>query len=394
MSEPFLKTREQLEAEEARSLAPYAQKSSETAGRVHPESQHAYRTVFQRDRARIIHSRAFRRLEYKTQVFLNGSGDHLRTRLTHTHEVASISRAIACALGANEDLTECVALAHDLGHAPFGHCGETELNQLMRGEGGFEHNIQSLRIVEHLEIKYPNFSGLNLSYEVREGLRKHDDGYHRPAFADRAAEKFTMPSLEAQIANASDEITYYAHDIEDGLDSGLIDAKQLNDLELWRICQDQVKAQFPELEGKRLLAYVIRCFIDQEVADVIQQTHKRLSDANVQSADDVRRQSEKMVAYSDFMRKANLQLRKFLYQNLYYHPEVAAPNNHGREMVARMFRACFEEPERMRDYMNEHGVDAEKDLKRTVCDYVSGMTDRYIQDECERLEGEGVPRLL
>lgn len=394
MSAPFLKTREELEADELRTLAPYAQKAADSAGRTHFEPQHPYRTLFQRDRARIIHSRAFRRLEYKTQVFLNGSGDHLRTRLTHTIEVASISRTLACALGANEDLTEAIALAHDLGHAPFGHCGEEELNELMRSAGGFEHNLQSLRIVEHLEVKYPNFPGLNLSYEVLEGLRKHRQGFSRPAFGDREAETFPMPSLEAQIANRADEITYYSHDLDDGLDAGLIEPEQLEELEIWKACSQRVRAQFPELDGKRLLAYAIRSLIDYEVADVVQQTHKNLAEIEAKSADDVRRHPERVVAYSDFMRKANGQLRKFLYQNLYYHPEVAVPNNRGRELVARMFKACVDEPERMRAYFREHGVEAEKNLVRTVGDYVSGMTDRYIQEECDRLEGEGTRRLL
>lgn len=392
MNSPLLRTREKMEANERHALAPYAQLAAESAGRNHFEPQHPFRTVFQRDRARVIHTRAFRRLEYKTQVFLNGSGDHLRTRLTHTIEVASVSRTIACALGVNEDLTEVIALAHDLGHAPFGHCGEAELNELMKGEGGFEHNLQSLRIVEQLELKYPKFSGLNLSYEVLEGLRKHDHGYGRPAFGDRPAETFPMPSLEAQIANLADEITYYSHDLDDGLDHGLILPEQLENLEIWKICSERVRAQFPDLAGKKFLTYAIRSLIDFEVADVVQETHRRLSEAAPETADDIRRHPKKLVGYSDSIRKANGKLRKFLYQNLYFHPEVAVPNNRGRELVRRMFQACLDEPDRMRDYVEERGVD--DSLKRTVCDYVSGMTDRYIHQECDRLEGEGCGRLF
>src|SRR5207302_6978012 len=216
-----------MEADEGRLLAPFAQKSGESRGRQFPEPRHAYRTEYQRDKARIIHSRAFRRLEYKTQVFLNGTGDHLRTRLTHTIEVASISRTIARALALNEDLAEAIALAHDLGHAPFGHSGEEELNRLMREHGGFEHNTQSLRTVEVIETKYPKFAGLNLSFEVLEGLKKHRKFFEPPLAGGADGGPYTCPSLEAQIANLADEITYYSHDLDDGLDFDLITPKQL-----------------------------------------------------------------------------------------------------------------------------------------------------------------------
>src|SRR6187399_3280546 len=219
-----------MEATERAVLAPFAQKSADSAGRTHSERRHPHRTEYQRDRARIIHCRAFRRLEYKTQVFLNGTGDHLRTRLTHTIEVASISRTIARALGLNEDLTEAIALAHDLGHPPFGHSGEEVLDELMRPHGGFDHNVQSLRIVELIEQKYPRFPGLNLSFEVLEGLQKHAAFYDPPS---RGGERHPSPSLEAQIANLADEITYYSHDLDDGLDFQLITAAQLAELEVW-----------------------------------------------------------------------------------------------------------------------------------------------------------------
>src|SRR5258708_39752762 len=232
-----------METDERRLLAPLAQKSGDSRGRKYPEPSHAYRMEFQRDRGRIIHSRAFRRLEYKTQVFLNGTGDHLRTRLTHSIEVASISRTIARALGLNEDLAEAIALAHDLGHAPFGHSGEEVLDELMRGHGGFEHNVQSLRIVELIEQKYPRFAGLNLSWEVREGLQKHQKFYDPP---ERGLhEKYSSPSLEAQIANLADEITYYSHDLDDGLDFQLVTPKQLDKLEVWRHSHGDVRRPFP-----------------------------------------------------------------------------------------------------------------------------------------------------
>src|SRR6202035_3812142 len=225
------KTREQMEATERATLGPFAQKSGESRGRKYPEQSHAYRTEFQRDRARIIHSRAFRRLEYKTQVFLNGTGDHLRTRLTHSIEVASISRTIARALGLNEDLAEAIALAHDLGHAPFGHSGEEMLAECMRDHGGFDHNHQSLRVAELLETPYPDFPGLNLTFEVREGLRKHERPFKFPA---RAEDEYDCPSLEAQVADLADEITYYSHDLDDALDFEILTAARLEDNEVWR----------------------------------------------------------------------------------------------------------------------------------------------------------------
>jgi len=381
---PGIRTREQTEEAERLHLAPWAQFSAESAGRRHPEPAHPFRAAYQRDRARVVHSRAFRRLEYKTQVFLNGTGDHLRTRLTHTIEVASISRTIACALGANEDLAETIALAHDLGHSPFGHAGEKRLDQLMREAGGFEHNLQSLRIVEKLERKYPNFEGLNLSYEVLEGLRKHEEGFTRWASGDRAEEVFPHPSLEAQIANCADEITYYSHDLDDGLDHALISPDQLEDLETWQNCARVIRKQFPDLSGKRYLTYVIRSLIDFQVADVIRETHRRLTEHELTSADAVRRFPGAVVGYSEPVRKANIQLRKFLFQNLYFHPTVSGPNERGCEMIEGVFQACLEDPRRMGSYAESHPED---DPKRTICDYISGMTDRFIRQEYERLRG-------
>ena len=383
----MLKTRENIEEDELRSLAPYAQQVSLSAGRVHPEPGHPFRTEYQRDRARIIHSRAFRRLEYKTQVFLNGTGDHLRTRLTHTIEVASVSRTIACALGVNEDLAEVIALAHDLGHAPFGHSGEEALDEVMREWGGFEHNLQSLRVVDRVESVYPDFLGLNLSYEVLEGLRKHDKGYTRPAYGKHEEENFPCPSVEAQITNLADEITYYSHDLEDGLSHKLISEKQLEDITLWRKCADFVREHFPNLSGKRFQTYVVRTMIDHEVADLVSETHRRLEEVGVKSADEVRRQPKPLVGYSDPLRRANQELRKFLYQNLYYHPEVSGPNQRGCAMIKRVFREYIAHPEKVGERTSERF--SEEGLHRTVCDYVSGMTDRYLIDEYEKLEGKG-----
>ena len=364
-------------------LASYAQRTGKSAGRLHPERAHPYRTTYQRDRARVVHSRAFRRLEYKTQVFLNGTGDHLRTRLTHTIEVASISRTIACALGANEDLAEVIALAHDLGHAPFGHTGEEMLNELMQGHGGFEHNLQSLRVVELLEVKYPRFLGLNLSHEVLEGLRKHDDGFTRPATADTSEETFPNPSLEAQIANVADEITYYSHDLDDGLDHDLISVEQLREIEIWNVCYDFVRKHFPDLRGNELIAYVIRTLIDYQVEQLVAATHQRLEDYGIDSADAARRHPKMLVAYSDQARRMNQQLRKFLYQNLYYHPDVSGPNRRGGRLIESVFTAYVEQPGMLGSAATRRLEN--EGLHRTVCDYVAGMTDRFIMDEADRL---------
>src|SRR5258706_12124066 len=258
----------ELEKQEYKLLAPYAQKAADSRGRAFEEPKHALRTDFQRDRDRIIHSRAFRRLEYKTQVFLNGTGDHLRTRLTHTMEVAAISRNIARALRLNEDLTETIALAHDLGHSPFGHKGEEALNHLMKDHGGFEHNRQSLRVVELLEQKYPLFPGLNLTWEVREGLVKHFTSYDHPAKRKGFAAKSS--SLEAQVANLADEIAYYSHDIDDGLTAGLFSEVQLSrDVRIWREAGQAVRKSYGELPDECRRYFIIRCIIDSEVKDVV-----------------------------------------------------------------------------------------------------------------------------
>jgi len=378
----MIRTRVEREALEHQALAAFAQKAAASAGRAHPEPAHPHRTDYERDRARIIHSRAFRRLEYKTQVFLNGTGDHLRTRLTHTIEVASISRTIARALGLNEDLAETIALAHDLGHAPFGHSGEETLDRLMRGHGGFEHNTQSLRIVELIEQKYPRFPGLNLSWEVREGLQKHAKFYDSPALK-LGGEKYSSPALEAQIANLADEITYYSHDLDDGLDFHLITPEQLAEQAAWQHSFEDVRSHFPDLAGKELRSYVIRCIIDRQVQDVIVTSAGLIADAKVQSADDVRRQPRPLIRYSDALLQANRALRKFLYANLYYHPSVAGANQRACALLQDVFEAYLSEPSLLGDSTSRR-LDSDG-LHRTVCDYLSGMTDRYLLEEHARL---------
>lgn len=364
------KRREQIEADEARALGPAAVKSGESRGRKYPEAQHPYRTEFQRDRARIIHSRAFRRLEYKTQVFLNGTADHLRTRLTHTIEVASISRTIARALGLNEDLAEAIALGHDLGHAPFGHSGEEMLAQCMREHGGFEHNRQSLRVVELLEHPYPNFPGLNLTTEVLEGLRKHEGE--------------TAVPLEAQVADLADEITYYTHDLDDALDFAILDRDQLDESAIWRRSHGRVQERYPELLGPELHKNIIRDIIDLQVRDVVAASAGAIEAAAPANAEEARRQPVRLIRYSEELGAANRALREFLYANVYYHPRVAEVNRRACEMLRTVFAAYLGEPERLGEGALRR-IEGEG-LYRTVCDYVAGMTDRYLLEEHERLQ--------
>jgi dGTPase len=374
------KTRAEMEAAERSTLAPFAQKSGDSRGRKYPEPQHAYRTEFQRDRARIIHSRAFRRMEYKTQVFLNGTGDHLRTRLTHSIEVASISRTIARALSLNEDLAEAIALAHDLGHPPFGHSGEEMLAECMREHGGFEHNRQSLRVVELLENAYPNFPGLNLTFEVREGLQKHQP-IQEPSIA--GAKIYYCPSLEAQVANLADEITYYSHDLDDAVDFEILSSSQLEENAVWQKSYRAVCARYPDPREPELHKLIIRDIIDVQVEDVVATSVRSIADAGVQSADDVRQQPERLIRYSDELQQANRELRRFLYQNVYYHPRVSKVNRQACEMLRRVFQAYLADPQQLGESAAKR-IEQEG-LHRTVCDYIAGMTDRYLIEEHGRI---------
>ncbi len=369
-----------MEATERATLAAFAQKSGDSRGRKFPEASHAYRTEFQRDRARIIHSRAFRRLEYKTQVFLNGTGDHLRTRLTHSIEVASISRTIARALSLNEDLAEAIALAHDLGHTPFGHSGEEMLAECMREHGGFEHNRQSLRTVELLEAAYPDFPGLNLTFEVREGLQKHQ-AFYEPA--KPGEEKYLCPSLEAQIANLADEITYYSHDLDDAVDFEILDSPRLEENAVWQRSHRAVLSRYPDAREPELHKLIIRDIIDVQVRDVIATSARSIVDVSVQSADDVRKQPAPLIRYSDELFEANRALRKFLYQNVYYHPRVAEVNRRACEMLRKVFENYIVDPSQLGETAAKR-MEAEG-LHRTVCDYIAGMTDRYLMEEYARL---------
>jgi len=379
------RTRLQLEQLERQILEPYAQFSGDTRGRKHKEAPPVWRTQYQRDRDRVIHARAFRRLEYKTQVFLNGTGDHLRTRLTHTIEVAAISRNLASALQLNTDLAETIALAHDLGHSPFGHKGETVLARLMKGHGGFEHNLHSLRIVEELEEKYPGFPGLNLSWEVLEGLAKHQTAFDHPD--KRKGFDAKNSSLEAQIANLADEITYYSHDLDDGLDSGLLSESHLaKNVRVWALAARAVKKEHGHLPDECRRYFTIRTIIDLQIHDVVTNSERLIKSSGVQSADDVRRFAKPLIQYSPERRKLNLELRNYLYKNLYYNPVVHQPNMRAVKLLGQLFNYYLKHPKEIGDSSQRRLK--QTGLHRAVCDYLAGMTDRYVMLEYERVFGK------
>jgi dGTPase len=373
-------TREQLEKIENDSLAPYGLRSQNSKGRVHADDEPQYRTSFQRDRDRILHTTAFRRLEYKTQVFINYEGDYYRTRLTHTLEVAQIGRTIARALGANEDLTEAVSLAHDLGHSPFGHSGEVALARLMKDYGGFDHNKQSLRIVTKLEQRYPDFPGLNLTWEVREGIVKHESEYD---IADANAYAPDLRGhLEAQITNAADELAYTAHDLDDGLRSGMIDATMLSGITLWEILVELVDwktGRLDELTRHRM----IRKLIGMEVSDLITSTDQRLRESGVRSVEELQRLPFNVIGFSEDMHRRNRELKDFLYTNLYRHHRVVRMAVKAERIIADLFKAYQTDPEMLPHHVQE-GI-TEHGLERTICDYIAGMTDRYAIEENRKL---------
>ena len=379
------RARQELEQIERQILAPFAQFSGDTRGRKHPEPPPEWRTQYQRDRDRVIHSRAFRRLEYKTQVFLNGTGDHLRTRLTHTMEVAAISRNLASALRLNTDLAETIALAHDLGHSPFGHKGETVLNELMKRHGGFEHNRHSLRVVEELEQKYPDFPGLNLSWEVLEGLAKHETAFDQPG--DKAGFIGKQPSLEAQIANLADEITYYSHDLDDGLDSGLLSEKNLcRHVHLWAHAARLVKKEHGDLPDECRRYFIIRTIIDIQIKDVVETSEQLIKTAGVQSDDDVRRCAKPLIRYSVARRKLNIELRRYLYKNLYFNRVVNEPHVRAKQLLRDLFQFYLKHPKEIGEQTRRRTRQA--GLHRVVCDYIAGMTDRYAIAEHQKHFGD------
>ena len=378
------RTRQELDRIERYNCAPYAQMSGESRGRKHREPPPDWRTEYQRDRDRVIHSPAFRRLESKTQVFLNGTGDHLRTRLTHTLEVAAIARGIARALRLNEDLTETIALAHDLGHSPFGHHGERVLNRLMKGHGGFEHNRQSLRVVEELEQKYPDFRGLNLTWEVREGLVKHFAASDHPS--KRAGFAAKNSSLEAQVANLADEIAYCGHDLDDGLDAGLLSEADLNrHVTVWQNTARRVKRTHGKLPDECRRHVIIRTMIGDQVRNVVETTEKLIARARVKSADAVRLHARALVQFSRPRRKLNQEMRDYLCQNLYFSKQVAEANTRAGRILAELFKFYLAHRDEI-GKLSRHRIRTEG-LHRAVCDYLAGMTDRYAMQVHQRLIG-------
>lgn len=372
----MLATREMLEALEDAQLAPYGQRSRASRGRAYPQPEPAYRTSFQRDRDRILHTTAFRRLEYKTQVFVNYEGDHYRTRLTHTLEVAQIARTMARALMVNQDLVEAISMAHDLGHTPFGHAGEAVLHELMADHGGFNHNTHGLRIVEELEERYPQFPGLNLTWEVREGIIKHATEYDVPEAAEY--EPHLRASLEGQIINAADEIAYNTHDLDDGLRSGLILPSQLGELTLWREALEATGVGDGEPSGVQRHR-VIRHLVDLEVSDVLAATEARLQAAQPQSVDDVRQHPTDLVGFSDALRVRNRELKDFLMANLYRHWRVMRMTAKARRVLAELFQAYCEEPGQLPEEVQQH-IGA-RPVEQVICDYIAGMTDRFAMEE-------------
>jgi dGTPase len=364
-------------------LARYAAHPERSQGRQHPEDAPEGRNEFQRDRDRIIHSTAFRRLEYKTQVFVNHEGDLFRTRLTHSIEVAQIGRSIARNLGLHEDLVEAIALAHDLGHTPFGHAGQDALNDCMRGHGGFEHNLQSLRVVDLLEQRYAEFDGLNLTFEVREGILKHcslPNARQLGKIGERFLKK-QQPSLEAQVANLADEIAYNNHDVDDGLRSGLITLGQLSEVSVFARHLTEVKAHYPLLEGRRLIHETVRRMINSQVQDLCAQSRSNVEAASPTDIEGIRNAGA-LIAFSSKMQQEQLELKQFLRNHLYRHYRVNRMSSKAGRIIRELFKAFYEDPTLMPEEFQSRAKD---ELARTVADYIAGMTDRYAIREYRRL---------
>ena len=373
-------TRKDLEAREEATLAPWAMRSGASRGRAHKEAEHAYRTAFQRDRDRVVHCTAFRRLEYKTQVFVNHEGDYYRTRLTHSMEAAQISRTVARALGLNEDLCEAVALSHDMGHTPFGHSGEDALRDLMKAHGGFEHNVQALRIVDLLERRYPGFPGLNLTYETRESMIQHSKVRDKTTLG---LGKLESPLLESQVVDIADSIAYDNHDLDDGLKSGILTEEQLEGVALWREARDAVRAKHSGLSPKETRAPAILFLINREVGDLLEETTRRLKAAKVKTLEDVRAAKKPLVGFSPGMEKKKAALQAFLFQKFYRHYRVARMATKARRILTELFEEYVRHPEELPPEFQAWA--GKEGLHRGVSDYVAGMTDRFAQQEWQRL---------
>ena len=375
-----LPTREELEQEERVRLAAYAEKSGDSRGRLYEEPEHAYRTRFARDRDRIVHSRAFRRLEYKTQVFVYHEGDHYRNRLTHTLEGSLIARTLARALRLNEDLAEAVVLAHDLGHTPFGHAGEHVLDELLAGEGGFDHNRQTLRIVDWLEERYPRFRGLNLTHETREGILKHGCDWPHPV---PVPARGAAPSLEAQVADLADEIAYLSHDLDDGLRSRLLAWEQLEALPLWAEARAAVGPEVNSASERVRRAQVIRSLLDRLVSDVALESRRGLAESGVRSSAGVRKWESELIRFSGEVQRLQRDLKGFLYDNLYHHERVREVSRSAEQTLGDLYRHYRTQPEALPPHVvARFGEEGEA---RAIADYIAGMTDRFALVEHEKL---------
>jgi dGTPase len=392
MTQPEASTQKANRQLAAGQLAPYAATSDGSHGRQYPEEPSKHRSEYQRDRDRIIHSSAFRRLEYKTQVFVNHEGDLFRTRLTHSIEVAQMSRTIARALHLNEDLSEAVALAHDLGHTPFGHAGQDSLNHCMSDYGGFEHNLQSLRVVDELEEKYADFDGLNLTFETREGILKHcslKNARELGTVGQRFLDK-SQPSLEAQLVNIADSIAYNSHDVDDGLRAGLITIQQLRDVTMFKELYSDVTSERPELPRKRIIYEIVRRMINNQITDLIAASQASIAAAAPASIDDVRKQPAALIHFSDDMKQMHQELKHFLMENLYRHYRVHRMTGKARRIIQELFTAFMDDirllpPEHLHKARLREQHDGSAGRARTVADYVAGMTDRYAIAEHQRL---------
>ncbi|MBU1872006.1 MAG: deoxyguanosinetriphosphate triphosphohydrolase [Candidatus Omnitrophica bacterium] len=373
---------EQMREWEDKILAPYAMKTYESLGRVHKEEEHPYRSMYQRDRDRIIHSAAFRKLEYKTQVFLIHEGDSYRTRLTHTLEVAQIARTIASALRLNVDLAEAIALAHDLGHTPFGHAGEEILNKLMRSKGGFNHNKQGLRVVDKLEDKYPNFSGLNLSWEVREGIIKHSSGFDQPVSMKEFNPK-QQPTLEAQVVDCADEIAYDNHDLDDGLASGLLSEEKLSKIKLWKRLISNINKKYASLNQDKRSYQIVKTLINIQVTDLITSTEERLNKFKPASWREIKKLDKRIVGFSQTMFRERKPLRQLLLEELYHHYRVERMSTRAKRFIEELFKTYTKNPRQLPIHIQNR---IKKDgLLQSVCDHIAGMTDSSTLDEYAKL---------
>lgn len=379
----IINLREEIESCEERTLAPFAALSRDSQGRKYPEEDHPFRTRFQRDRDRVVHSAAFRRLEYKTQVFVNHEGDHYRTRLTHTLEVAQISRTIARGLKLNEDLAETIALVHDLGHTPFGHAGEDVLDGLMQKHAGlrFNHNRQSLRVVEHIERRYPDFPGLNLTYETREGIVKHETSYDLSEADDYNPD--LNATLEAQLVNYADEIAYNCHDVDDGLFSNVLDLDEIMQIPLWGDLFRRSEKMQPDLSRSKRQYHVIRMLINREVTDLITNTARNLQKHGVQSLDDVRKSKEPIMRFSDELDSENRVLKRYLMDNMYRHWRLIRMTAKAKRILTSLFEAYIDDPKQLPPKYAR--MVEEESAAQVICDYVAGMTDRFALSEHQKL---------